>query len=505
MRKSMEARLQFQSPARRTLARRGVWRAFKRWLYWFHRWLGVITCVLCVMWFLSGLVMLYVPFPSWSDAERIATLPAVDVAQVRVAPDEALEKSALSGLPETFRLETFAGEPVYRIVTPSGSASLSAVTGTSIGGVSRERAAQHVGSVFPALHPSFDYVVDADQWTPTKRFDAHRPLYRFALNDAAGTVVYVSSQTGEIVQNATFAERAWNWVGAVPHWIYFTPIRRNQELWRQAVMWLSGPLVIGAITGVWIGILRLRKKRTGKPRTSISPYRGWMMWHHIAGLIGGLFLTTWIFSGWLSVNPFKWFARTQLTDTQLIAYAGWTPQTKLAVTPTGLAAAAGASDISFAWLGGKPLLIARSSSATRLLEPSAGSPLSLRDNDLVSAARRMYPEAGVVSATHLTQEHVYWYSHHDVRPLPAVEVKFDDPSATWIYLDATTGGLAGLSDRSARANRWLFDFLHDYDLPVLLRAGPAREILIWILSIAGLIVSVSGVVIGWRTLKRTVA
>ena len=35
----------------------------KWWLFWVHRWLGVVTCVLSVMWFLSGLVMLYVPFP----------------------------------------------------------------------------------------------------------------------------------------------------------------------------------------------------------------------------------------------------------------------------------------------------------------------------------------------------------------------------------------------------------------------------------------------------------
>ncbi len=35
-----------------------------------HRWFGVVTCLFCVMWFLSGLVMLYVPFPAWSNEER---------------------------------------------------------------------------------------------------------------------------------------------------------------------------------------------------------------------------------------------------------------------------------------------------------------------------------------------------------------------------------------------------------------------------------------------------
>ena len=80
MRPGMEARPFSQSPALRPGAGWSAWRAFKRWLYWFHRWLGVVTCLLCVMWFVSGLVMLYVPFPSWSDQERIASLPVIDTA-----------------------------------------------------------------------------------------------------------------------------------------------------------------------------------------------------------------------------------------------------------------------------------------------------------------------------------------------------------------------------------------------------------------------------------------
>jgi cytochrome b subunit of formate dehydrogenase len=35
-----------------------------------------------------------------------------------------------------------------------------------------------------------------------------------------------------------------------------------------------------------------------------------------------------------------------------------------------------------------------------------------------------------------------------------------------------------------------------------LRNQPARDILVWLLSIAGLVISVSGVVVGWLTLAR---
>jgi hypothetical protein len=251
-----------------------------------------------------------------------------------------------------------------------------------------------------------------------KRFDPHRPLHRFALDDEAGTTIYVSSQTGEIVQNTTRSERVWNWLGAIPHWIYFAPIRRDQELWRQAVMWLSGPLVIGAISGLWIGILRLRPA-AAKAGRSVSPYRGWMKWHHVGGLIGGLFLCTWIFSGWLSVNPFQWFARTQIDPEQIVAFSGWSPEKRLDVSAGALAAARGASDISFTWADGKPLMLARSASGTRMLHASSGNPTALPDEALIAAASRMYPSNKIVTAQRLTQETLYWYSHNGTRPLPA--------------------------------------------------------------------------------------
>lgn len=477
----------------------------KRWLYWLHRWLGVATCLLCVMWFLSGLVMLYVPFPSWTDEERVASLPAIATERIAVTPDAALAAAGVRTLPTTFRLEMLAAEPVYRIVADGSHWALSAATGETIREVGADRAQRHVESAFPAVRATLAETLDYDQWTVTRRFDPHRPLYRFALEDGLGTSVYVSSKTGEIVQNATRSERFWNWLGAVPHWIYFSPIRRDQELWRQAVMWLSGPLVIGAITGLWIGILRLR---VSKPyaRGRVTPYRGWMKWHHIGGLAGGLFLTAWIASGWLSVNPFKLFARTQLSETQRIAYAGWRADAPYGISPAAVAGAGrnGATEIAFAWTAGRPHMIARSASAATLAGPHTGEALTFDDAELIAAARGMFPAASIAAASRVTEEEIYWYSHHRRRPLPAIKVRFDDPSATWLFLDPATGAIAGLVDRSARTYRWLFNFLHDYDLPVLLRNQPARDIVVWVLSIAGLIVSVTGVVIGYRTLRRQI-
>jgi uncharacterized iron-regulated membrane protein len=132
----------------------------------------------------------------------------------------------------------------------------------------------------------------------------------------------------------------------------------------------------------------------------------------------------------------------------------------------------------------------------------SGEPQQLSEGALFAAAQRMYPGVAMTGADRLTEETLYWYAHHNPRPLPILRATFADPSGTSIYIDPETGAVAGLSDRSSRTYRWLFNFVHDYDLPVLLRNRPARDILIWLLSLAGLVISVSGIVVGWRVLRR---
>lgn len=50
----------------------------KRWLYLIHRWLGIAACVFFAMWFISGVVMMYVGYPKLTAAERWSHLPPLD-------------------------------------------------------------------------------------------------------------------------------------------------------------------------------------------------------------------------------------------------------------------------------------------------------------------------------------------------------------------------------------------------------------------------------------------
>ena len=58
----------------------------KRSLYLLHRWFGVGLCALFALWFATGSVLSFVPFPQLEDQARIAAQEEIDVDAVDVTP-----------------------------------------------------------------------------------------------------------------------------------------------------------------------------------------------------------------------------------------------------------------------------------------------------------------------------------------------------------------------------------------------------------------------------------
>jgi hypothetical protein len=118
-------------------------------------------------------------------------------------------------------------------------------------------------------------LIERDQWTVPNGLNPYRPLHYLRLEDAAGTEVYLSDRTGEIIRDTTRTERFWNWCGAVLHWLYFTELRKHPELWRQVVLWISGVCIVSVMTGFVVGIIRWRPRKRYCNGTT-SPYAGMM-------------------------------------------------------------------------------------------------------------------------------------------------------------------------------------------------------------------------------------
>ena len=63
----------------------------KKTLIWLHKWLGVVLALFFLMWFASGVVLYYVPFPNLTQTERLAGLAPLQLPGgcCLAAPDAA--------------------------------------------------------------------------------------------------------------------------------------------------------------------------------------------------------------------------------------------------------------------------------------------------------------------------------------------------------------------------------------------------------------------------------
>ena len=65
-------------------------------------------------------------------------------------------------------------------------------------------------------------------------------------------------------------------------------------------IWLAlGVGIFLTVTGLYLGVVAWRPWRDAR----LTPFRGWMAWHHLTGLAAGVLTLTWVASGLVSMNP----------------------------------------------------------------------------------------------------------------------------------------------------------------------------------------------------------
>ena len=86
----------------------------KRSLIFVHRWIGVALSVMFLLWFASGIVMMYWSFPEVTAEDRVTRLPTLDPARINLSPTVAMAALGREEPPAQVRLSSFDGRPVYR-------------------------------------------------------------------------------------------------------------------------------------------------------------------------------------------------------------------------------------------------------------------------------------------------------------------------------------------------------------------------------------------------------
>lgn len=471
-----------------------------------HRVLGVGIGLLVMLWFGSGAVLLFVPYPSLTEVERFRWLQPLRLEYCCVPLESVWNQVGLTQGVERVRLLMAAGRPVYVIHFLDGTVkSLRADRGEPMSGIAHRDALRIAQQGVPLDGEIAAEALQDDQWTVQQRFDPYRPLWKVPLHDANEREVYVSSKTGEVVMDTTVFERRWNTVGAVIHWLYVPVLRRHWAAWDQTVWWLAAAGVVTAVTGFVLGLQHLHHwRRQGHS----SPFGGIKRWHHLFGVAIGSVVCTWLLSGMFSMDHGRWFSIREPTVDQRQRFMGGTLVPEDIAVPLRDAmrqAQLGdaVKEVLVTKVGGVSYYVFRSDpeqqvvmSAVTALAPY----LEFGLQTLRQAAKAVFP-AHEIKGSEITHGDMYYYSTtHSPRPLPGLRVVLDDPARTWLHIDMKTGQLMELMDHSRRVYRWLFHGLHSWDIPFLLEHDRQRKILLLVFCVAGFLFSLSGVYLGIKVL-----
>lgn len=503
-----------------------------------HRWLGVALALVFALWFLSGIVLMYWGFPEVTDRDRLSRAPALDPAAIRLSAGQAAASLGDIGFPGDFarevRLVSADGRPAYDFGAQGGRRGSRILVFADDGSRPAAVDAQAMDRAAAAWagHPAEDaekaLVTDVDQWT-VGGLRGVRPLLKYSWSD--GQQVYISGRTAEIVQYTTRSSRFWAYLGAIPHWLYFTPLRRHQGEWYSFVVWSSGTGTMAALLGlcIAIAILSPAKRYRHRGRPSAVPYRRWKRWHTIAGLAFGVVTTTWTFSGLLSMGPFPIVDRLSAlvvgardgADARAQARTGAVSNDDVEVVLRGIEppplsayevrppseAVAMLGDfhvkaLALTSFDGEPLYVATNGRGETRVVPLHGPVAEVIGADRVVSLLRREFGSRLVDVTVLEQYDAYYRDRHRERPLPVVLARFNDWERTRLYVDPGTARLVGSHKGRDWVSRWLYHGLHSLDFPWLYNHRPLWDIVVIALMLGGTALCATSLVLAWQVVRR---
>jgi hypothetical protein len=477
----------------------GLWRT----MIVTHRYLGIAVGVLMLLWFVSGIVMMYVGFPQPAGRERLQGLPRIDWHTCCRFDTADVPDSQPVGRAE---IEMLLGAPVLRlprVLVPVQTMALADGTYKRLViGEAKEvalAAAPRVNDQPAPLIAAEE--IDEDQWT-LNRYHQEQPIFRFAFGDLDRSVLYVSGASGRVVLRTTLAQRFWNWLGAIPHWLYLEPLRTDPWLWTQTVIWSSVLASLLTIIGLYLGIAQFRRGRDG----GVSPYRGLFYWHHLSGLVFGVVALAFVASGLVSMNP--WGFLNSRGAGERARLEGQPPRwaevkaSILALRERSIEAVS----LSLSSYDGKLFWFATGEDGnTRRLDAS-GNVAPIAEGDLIEAATRLAAPAGIATQGMLDDGDAYAYYLGDggSAPAPVYRVIANDAESTRYYIDPTSGALLQRADSNRRWHRWLFGAIHRLDFAAWIRVRPAWDVILIALMLGGAALSTIGIYMALRRVRHDI-
>lgn len=517
-------------------------------LFWIHRWAGVVLALFMLVWFASGLVIMYSETLNQGREQQLAHAEALKPQAGWLSLGEAWERSAgerkalaeaekakagESGKPAPVanaggkpavgpnvivdaRLARVAGQPYWLVENGPGKRfAISALDG-KLHRVTVEdalRVAQRWGDLAGHGPAPASYLDTVENDSTLNNLDTWKPFHRIAVDDGEGSELLVSARTGEVIRASTAFERGLYYAGNWIHLLKFVDVFSPGETRHTVQLWTGFGATLACLTGLIVGWLRWRPGWFGKSTYSkgrVHPYREfWWTWHFWGGLIGGVAALSWGLSGYLSTNPWQIFSNANPSRAELSAFLG---ESIPAVMRDWKPAPLGEDDgrvVELGWrrLGGEASLLAYTADGRRIPQPIDGAASAgFSAAALHEAAKRMIGKDVEATQAAVDDYDSYYYPRRGRgawdRPLPIVRVDYADDAGSRLYVDPVDGRILVKQDRSRRVYRWAFNLLHYWDFGWL-QIRPVWDV--WMLSwiALGLAMSATAIVLAWKRLKLT--
>lgn len=483
-------------------------RTVSRFFIKLHRVLGVTLSLFFLVWFLSGFVMLFRSFPKISEEEKQKGLQTVS----QIADEEAGRRlDSLFNLVdgdslESLRLRATEDRGYELRVSKRDTTIIYRTNGQSA--YTFPDLVAYAERFRPYPIERIDTISDVDTWIPYRHRSNIYPAYKFYYQDEERTELYVSSIMGDGVQVTTESSRLWSYLGAIPHWIYFSSLRQHRDLWADIILVISGLGTLMCLGGMYVGIRSYWKTRKSK-RGVHSPYKqiAYRL-HHQLGFLFGLLVCGFVFSGFMSLQSIpEWLIPVKSNGQErMILAKNYLGNAKLLSLTARhiLSRLHNVKQIEWLTFGHIPYIKVSKDDGQHYLTLDREHKLvtlSLTRADVEAFTQQFLGPKLPVDISLLTEYDSYYIHRSNKLPLPVYRVELSDKDGNSYYINPASGNIIHYNSNK-RLRHLLYHGLHSY----LFKPLVDRPLLWWsimLLSLVlGTVISYTGVHLSCRYLTR---
>lgn len=470
-----------------------------------HRLLGTLISVFFLMWFVTGLVLLYHSFPNLSNEQKYEKQEAISNIQIDI--NEVLSRVDEGSDVRDISVRETRGQTLFSLRAKGKTYVICADSTQSVRSTDAKAIAQTVKRWIDVPISRIDTLNERDQWIMYSSYKRKMPIYKYYFDDDDKHQLYISAREGKVLQLTTSSERIWAYVGAIPHKLYFPFLRKYTRAWINSFTVFGIIILIVCIAGMYLGIsISYRRYRSTKRLN--SPYKNVVYrWHHICGLIFGVFLITWAISGAMSIQRVpQCLVKTQVdyninsrkirgerlkVDKYVLDYRALYLSYK------------DIKEIRWSHYQDTPIYSVVAGDKSYYIDASGEEvkELYLDEKAIDKTIRGIHGDSTRYDISLINEYDNYYLSLGNDLDLPVYKVDVADSDNSVYYINPKTGRYKYLNT-NRKVKKWLFSGLHYFKFKFLSDNPCLWTIIIWLLCLGGICVTASGVYMSVSYLRR---